>query len=102
MLTQSFSQPHSTLNMFQKANDRKSHLILNLLSWVDHLRPKYCVFENVRGFLSYNLNASQAGRHRVRGGIKMGGLKFLVHALLTMEQVSSQHVSLCLSPYAFF
>ncbi|PIL29860.1 DNA methyltransferase [Ganoderma sinense ZZ0214-1] len=77
-------QPHSSLNMFQKANDRKSHLILNLLSWVDYLRPKYCVFENVRGFLSYNLNASQAGRHRVRGGIKMGGLKFLVHALLTM------------------
>nr|VWP01255.1 Glucans biosynthesis glucosyltransferase H (EC [Ganoderma boninense] len=77
-------QPHSSLNMFQKANDRKSHLMLNLLSWVDHLRPKYCVFENVRGFLSYNLNASQAGRHRVRGGIKTGGLKFLVFALLTM------------------
>ena len=80
----SFSQPHSRLNMFQKANDRKSHLMLNLLSWVDHLRPKYCAFENVRGFLSYNLNASQAGRHRVRGGIKTGGVKFLVHALLTM------------------
>ena len=79
-----FSQPHSRLNMFQKANDRKSHLMLNLLSWVDYLRPKYCVFENVRGFLSYNLNASQAGRHRVRGGIKTGGVKFLVHALLTM------------------
>ncbi|KAI1797446.1 S-adenosyl-L-methionine-dependent methyltransferase [Ganoderma leucocontextum] len=77
-------QPHSTLNMFQKANDRKSHLMLNLLSWVDHLRPKYCVFENVRGFLYYNINTSQAGRHRVRGGVKMGGLKFLVHALLTM------------------
>nr|ANR76343.1 DNA methyltransferase [Ganoderma lucidum] len=83
-------QPHSTLNMFQRANDRKSHLMLNLLSWIDHLRPKYCVFENVRGFLSYNLNASQAGRHRVRGGIKMGGLKFLVHVLLTMGQVLYQ------------
>ncbi|KAI0652489.1 S-adenosyl-L-methionine-dependent methyltransferase [Trametes meyenii] len=77
-------QPHSQLNMFQKANDRKSHLMLNLLSWVDFLQPKYCLFENVRGFLSYNLHAHQAGRYRVEGGIKMGGLKFLVQALLTM------------------
>ncbi|TBU32705.1 S-adenosyl-L-methionine-dependent methyltransferase [Dichomitus squalens] len=77
-------QPHSTLNMFQKANDRKSHLLLNLLSWIDYLQPKYCVFENVRGFLNYNLNASQAGRYRMVGGIKMGGLKFFINALLTL------------------
>ena len=70
--------------MFKTVNDRKSHLILNLVSWVDYLRPKYCVFENVRGFREYNLNAAQAGKHRVVGGIVMGGLKFLVHALLTM------------------
>ncbi|KAI0368858.1 S-adenosyl-L-methionine-dependent methyltransferase [Pilatotrama ljubarskyi] len=77
-------QPHSHLNMFRKANDRKSHLLLNLLSWVDFLRPKYCIFENVRGFLSYNLHARQAGKYRVEGGIAMGGVKFLVHALLAM------------------
>ncbi|KAI0747841.1 S-adenosyl-L-methionine-dependent methyltransferase [Daedaleopsis nitida] len=78
-------QPHSTLNMFQKAHDRKSHLMLTLLAWVDFLRPKYCYFENVRGFLKYNLHATQAGRHRVEGGIDKGGLKFLVHALLSMD-----------------
>ncbi|KAI0778984.1 S-adenosyl-L-methionine-dependent methyltransferase [Trametes elegans] len=78
-------QPHSQLNMFQRANDRKSHLILNLLSWVDFLRPKYCFFENVRGYLSLNLHARQAGRHRVEGGIKMGGLKFLIRALVSMK-----------------
>ncbi|KAI0354603.1 S-adenosyl-L-methionine-dependent methyltransferase [Trametes cingulata] len=77
-------QPHSHLNMFRKANDRKSHLLLNLLSWVDFLRPKHCIFENVRGFFSYNLHARQAGRYRVEGGIAMGGVKFLVYALLTM------------------
>ena len=76
------SQPHSTLNMYQKANDRKSHLLLSLLSWIDHIRPRYCFFENVRGFLSYNLHARQAGKYRVEGGIKMGGLKFFVHSLL--------------------
>ena len=79
------SQPHSTLNMFQKANDRKSHLILNLLAWVDFLKPKFCFFENVKGFLNYNLHATQAGKHRVEGGIRMGGLKFLVHALVSMK-----------------
>ena len=71
--------------MFRKAHDRKSHLILNLLSWVDFLQPKYCFFENVKGFLKYSLNASQDGQHKVKGGIEMGGLKFLVHALLAMK-----------------
>ena len=73
--------------MFQKANDIKSNLILNLLSWVDFLEPKYCIFENVRGFLSYNLNAIQVDEHRTAGGISMGGLKFLVHAMLSMKYV---------------
>jgi hypothetical protein len=73
--------------MFQKANDVKSNLILNLLSWVDFLEPAYCVFENVRGFLSYNLRAVQLDEHRTAGGISMGGLKFLVHAMLAMKCV---------------
>ncbi|TDL19401.1 S-adenosyl-L-methionine-dependent methyltransferase [Rickenella mellea] len=77
-------QPHSTLNMFQRADDIKSSLILNVLAWVDYLKPKFCVFENVRGFLSYNLNAVQAGPHKLIGGIPMGGLKFLVRVLVTL------------------
>lgn len=70
--------------MYQRADDRKSHLILNLLSWVDFLRPKYCCFENVRGFLGYGINATQVGPHKIEGGIKMGGLKFVVKAMLAM------------------
>ena len=73
--------------MFQKANDIKSNLILNVLSWVDYLKPKICIFENVRGFLRFNLNASQAGLHRVEGGIDMGGLKFIVRVLVAMKYV---------------
>ena len=72
------------MNMYQKANDRKSHLMLNLLSWVDFLEPEICVFENVRGFLSYSLNSVQVNRYTVKGGIPMGGLKFLVRSLVTM------------------
>ena len=71
--------------MFQKADDKKSNLILNLLSWVDFLKPKFCFFENVRGFLQFSLNATQLSQYRVGGGIKMGGLKFLVYALLAMK-----------------
>ncbi|EKM61513.1 uncharacterized protein PHACADRAFT_204683 [Phanerochaete carnosa HHB-10118-sp] len=70
--------------LLPKANDRKSHLILNLLSWVDFLEPKLCFFENVCGFLQYNLNSIQASRYKLEGGIQMGGLKFLVRALVTM------------------
>lgn len=84
MLIYFLSQPHSRLNMFQKAHDRKSNLILNLLSWVDFLRPKYCFFENVRGFLKSNLNAVQVDEYRVKGGIEMGGLKLVVRAMIAM------------------
>ncbi|OJA18063.1 hypothetical protein AZE42_05415 [Rhizopogon vesiculosus] len=78
-------QPHSRLNMFVKANDRKSNLMLNVLSWVDFMQPKYCFFENVRGFLSFSLKARQAGLYRVKGGIAMGGLKFLIRAMTDMN-----------------
>ncbi|KAG2149402.1 S-adenosyl-L-methionine-dependent methyltransferase [Suillus cothurnatus] len=78
-------QPHSRLNMYVKANDRKSNLILNVLSWVDFTQPKYCFFENVRGFLSFGLKVRQAGPYRVKGGISMGGLKFLIRAMTDMN-----------------
>jgi len=73
--------------MFRKANDRKSNLILNILSWVDFLKPQYCIFENVRGFLQYSLRARQDGPNRVRGGIPMGGLKLVIRGLTDMEYV---------------
>ncbi|KAI0348187.1 S-adenosyl-L-methionine-dependent methyltransferase [Trametopsis cervina] len=77
-------QPHSTLNMYQKANDRKSHLVLNLLSWIEFLKPQHCLFENVRGFIHYNLNSTQKDRYSTTGGIPAGGLTFFVRALLAM------------------
>lgn len=70
--------------MYQKANDTKSSLILTALSFVDFLKPQYCIFENVRGFLRYNLRARQHGEHSVKGGIPMGGLKLVAAALLDM------------------
>lgn len=79
------SQPHSRLNMFVRANDHKSNLMLNVLAWVDFIQPKYCFFENVRGFMSFSLKSRQAGMYRVKGGIPMGGLKFLIRAMTDMK-----------------
>ncbi|KAF6754216.1 S-adenosyl-L-methionine-dependent methyltransferase [Ephemerocybe angulata] len=77
-------QAHSAMNMYKNVNDVKNNLVLNALSWVDAVRPIYAYFENVNGFLSHRLNGTQAGVHKIEGGIEMGGLKLLVRALLDM------------------
>ncbi|RXW18572.1 hypothetical protein EST38_g7283 [Candolleomyces aberdarensis] len=77
-------QSHSSMNIYRRTNDIKSNLVLNALSWIDTIRPYYVFLENVQGFLSYRLNATQASEHRVEGGIEMGGLKLLVRAMLDM------------------
>ncbi|KAJ7116840.1 S-adenosyl-L-methionine-dependent methyltransferase [Mycena crocata] len=78
-------QSHSGLNMYRKAEDRKSNLILTALSYVDFFKPDFFFLENVPGFLKYNLLAEQKGRHRVEGGIEMGGLKLVLRSLLEMR-----------------
>ncbi|KAJ7755004.1 hypothetical protein DFH07DRAFT_822537 [Mycena maculata] len=78
-------QSHSRLNMYRKADDQKSNLILTAASYVDFFRPDFFFLENVPGFLRYNLLAEQASRYRVEGGIEMGGLKLLLRALLDMK-----------------
>ncbi|KAJ7204406.1 S-adenosyl-L-methionine-dependent methyltransferase [Mycena pura] len=77
-------QSHSALNMYRKAEDKKSNLILTALSYFDWFRPEYIFLENVPGFLRYSLLARQAGPHRVEGGIEMGGFILLHRALLDM------------------
>ena len=78
------SQTHSTMNMFKVADDIKSNLILTTLSFIDYYRPALAFFENVPGFLNYSLNATQVDRHRIEGGLEMGGLKLLVRAMIDM------------------
>ena len=70
--------------MHQDPCNQKSQLILNLLSWVDFLKPKYCYFEHIRGFMKYKLNSQQKDRYKIIGGIEVGGLKFLVRAMISM------------------
>uniref|UniRef100_A0A0W0FBK8 DNA (cytosine-5-)-methyltransferase n=1 Tax=Moniliophthora roreri TaxID=221103 RepID=A0A0W0FBK8_MONRR len=77
-------QTHSRLNMYKQADDRKSNLILPLLSFIDFYRPTYVFLENVPGFLMYNLLAIQKDRYNLEGGIKQGGVKLLVRVLVDM------------------
>ncbi|KAJ7492258.1 S-adenosyl-L-methionine-dependent methyltransferase [Mycena latifolia] len=78
-------QSHSGLNMYRKAEDPKSNLMLTAASYVDFFRPDFVFLENVPGFLKYNLLAQQASRHRLEGGVEMGGLKLLLRALQDMK-----------------
>ena len=73
--------------MFKLANDPKSNLIFNALSYMDEYRPKMAYFENVPGFVSYSLNSTQASIHRVEGGIPVGGLKVVVRALVDLGYI---------------
>lgn len=79
--------------MYKDANDVKSNLILTTLSFLDYYSPSFAYFENVPGFLRFSLNGVQVNQHQVVGGLEMGGLKFLIRALLDMKYVHS--VLLC-------
>ncbi|KAL1737836.1 S-adenosyl-L-methionine-dependent methyltransferase, partial [Schizophyllum fasciatum] len=79
-------QSHSMLNRFRRIGDKKNNLIWNALSWVDFLRPNFVFFENVPGFLQYNLLPRQVSQNRIAGGIEKGGLKLCIRALAEMGQ----------------
>jgi hypothetical protein len=76
------SQPHSSLNRFIKEDDAKSALIVTCLSYVEAIRPQLCVFENVSGFVKWQLmGVKDKGAQRIQGGIEMGGLKLIMRCL---------------------
>ncbi|KAJ1678462.1 hypothetical protein EV182_004002, partial [Spiromyces aspiralis] len=77
-------QGFSRVNRFPKADDIKTSMIANSLSYVDFYRPSYFLLENVRGLLQYRLGGVQAGRTKIDGGIKMGMLKFILRSLTSM------------------
>ncbi|OCH93875.1 S-adenosyl-L-methionine-dependent methyltransferase [Obba rivulosa] len=72
-------QSFSLMNHSKKADDIRSTLVCNMLSWVELYRPPYFLIENVIGMLFHPLGGKQSGRSLV-GGIKMGIVKFIVRA----------------------
>ncbi|CAG8618202.1 1992_t:CDS:2, partial [Diversispora eburnea] len=76
-------QGFSGINRYKKANDIKNSLVATALSYVDFYRPEYFLLENVRGMLCFRLGGEQDGV-KIKGGIKMGVVKFILRALTAM------------------
>lgn len=55
---------------------------------MDHLRPKFFYLENVPGFKEFRFDAVHYTPHETNGGIPMGGLKFVIRALVDMGSVA--------------
>ena len=63
-------QGFSRANRFPKADDIKTSMIANSLSYVDFYRPHIFLLENVRGLLQYRLNGGvTAGQTKINGGV---------------------------------
>ncbi|OAD76274.1 hypothetical protein PHYBLDRAFT_132318 [Phycomyces blakesleeanus NRRL 1555(-)] len=77
-------QGFSGINRFKKADDVKNTLVCTALSYVDFYKPKYFLLENVRGLVSYKLGGEQNGQNRIKGGIEMGVLKYILRCLTSM------------------
>ncbi|KAF9469258.1 hypothetical protein BDZ94DRAFT_1244081 [Collybia nuda] len=75
-------QSFSMANHYKQADDIRSTLPGNMLSYVEHYDPKYFLLENVKGLLDYPLMSnSRKGGRSLEGGIKSGVVKFIMRAL---------------------
>jgi len=79
------SQGVSTLNRQRFTDDPKNRLILSFLSMIDIQRPRYVVYENVRGFVRFDLAARAADDGpQSTEGLASGLLKILYRCLVAM------------------
>ncbi|KAF4603394.1 hypothetical protein EYR38_003807 [Pleurotus pulmonarius] len=77
-------QAFSGINHSRRADDIRSTLVCNMLSWVEHYQPSYFLLENVPGLLSFPLLAEQGENGRLLGGIVMGVVKFVQRTLIAL------------------
>ncbi|KAK7034044.1 hypothetical protein VNI00_012475 [Paramarasmius palmivorus] len=78
-------QAFSGANHTPKANDIRSSLPCNMLSFVEEYEPDYFLLENVSGFLRFPLKATDsADGRRLDGGIKMGVVKMTTRTLIAL------------------
>ncbi|KAI0636601.1 S-adenosyl-L-methionine-dependent methyltransferase [Trametes polyzona] len=76
-------QSFSLMNHYKRADDVRSTLVCNMISYVEFYRPMFFLLENVVGMLSCRLDGKQEGQ-RVTGGIQMGVVKFILGALTAL------------------
>ncbi|EKM55273.1 uncharacterized protein PHACADRAFT_184086 [Phanerochaete carnosa HHB-10118-sp] len=75
-------QSFSGANRWKKADDIRSTLICNTISYVDFYRPKYFLLENVTGLLSVPLGTEK--QDQMTDGVAMGVVKFIFRALVSL------------------
>ncbi|KAI0064526.1 S-adenosyl-L-methionine-dependent methyltransferase [Artomyces pyxidatus] len=76
-------QSYSGANRHKKADDVRSTLVCNMLSYVEFYKPSYFLLENVVGLVHFPLKGSQDGK-RLVDGIKMGVVKFILRTLTAL------------------
>ncbi|KAF7965632.1 hypothetical protein HWV62_42606 [Athelia sp. TMB] len=78
-------QSFSGANHHKKADDIRSTLVCNMISYVEFYRPMYFLLENVLGLLHYKLLSRMIGQaFDPNQGIEMGVLKFITRSLTAL------------------
>ncbi|KAJ7459958.1 S-adenosyl-L-methionine-dependent methyltransferase [Mycena latifolia] len=73
-------QPFSGANFFRKEDDPRTLLPYTLLSFVEVLKPRYFLFENVTGLLHHSLSSDAPGKR-----INMAAVKLMCKILLALS-----------------
>ncbi|KII89181.1 hypothetical protein PLICRDRAFT_160365 [Plicaturopsis crispa FD-325 SS-3] len=76
-------QSFSRANHCKKANDIRSTLVCNMVSYVEFYRPQYFLLENVEGFLTHSLSGRD-GTGKGTDAIQCGVVKFVLRALICL------------------
>ncbi|KXN86923.1 DNA (cytosine-5)-methyltransferase 1A, partial [Leucoagaricus sp. SymC.cos] len=76
-------QSFSGANHNKQADDIRSTMPCNMLSYLEHYNASYLLLENVRGLLNHPLLSEQIGRV-LSGGIKSGVVKFIMRTLIAL------------------
>ncbi|KAF5357987.1 hypothetical protein D9756_001474 [Leucocoprinus leucothites] len=76
-------QSFSGANHHKQADDIRSTMPCNMLSYLEHYNARYLLLENVKGLLNHPLLSEQIGRV-LSGGIKSGVVKFIMRTLIAL------------------
>ncbi|KAG5636823.1 hypothetical protein H0H81_006739 [Sphagnurus paluster] len=78
-------QSFSRANHNPRADDIRSTLPANMLSFVEHYEPRYFLLENVVGLLHYRfLSIRSKDKRSLQGGINAGMVKFIMRTLIAL------------------
>ncbi|KAJ3540965.1 hypothetical protein NMY22_g4087 [Coprinellus aureogranulatus] len=77
-------QAFSRMNHSRRADDIRSTMPCNMLSYIEHYRPKYFLLENVVGILDYKLQDRRVSKLTDGKTIVMGMVKFIMRTLISL------------------